>query len=300
VATARKAESRPVGPSIITPEELPALVSGHEGTMTLAVGPELAEALLGSNTGNRRLNARRVSQLADAMRASAFVNTGAPVIMSREGILNDGQHRLAAVVESGSTVEMDVRFGVPRAVFAHTDTGASRTPGDVLSILGVTTGKRVAAALRLLVLYERGLPESVRTFVSNAEVGSAHERWPDMEDVVARVGGHQWPPAVKSTPLYVTAFLASRAPGKTKLDSWLDSVATGLNASREDPTYQLRERLMRGVQSATREGMLEKFALMIKAWNLHAKGETVAMRDFKWVAVGKGAEPFPKVTGTKL
>jgi hypothetical protein len=91
----------------------------------------------------------------------------------------------------------------------------------------------------------------------------------------------------------------SRA-GKTKLDSWLDSVSTGLNASREDPTYQLRERLMRGVLSATREGMLEKFALMVKSWKLYTKKETVGMREFKWTATGKGAEAFPKVTGAKL
>ena len=54
-------------------------------------------------------------------------------------------------------------------------------------------------------------------------------------------------------------------------------MATGLDVARDHPAYQLRERLMRGVDApvGTREGQLERFALMIKSWNLWAKGETV-------------------------
>jgi hypothetical protein len=50
----------------------------------------------------------------------------------------------------------------------------------------------------------------------------------------------------------------------------------------------------------TREGLIERFALMIKSWNLHAAGETVPMRAFRWHATGKGAEPFPRVEGARL
>jgi hypothetical protein len=68
------------------------------------------------------------------------------------------------------------------------------------------------------------------------------------------------------------------------------------------PRIQLRERLMRGVDApvGTREGQLERFALMIKSWNLWAKGETVTMREFRWTPSGRNAEPFTTVNGTKL
>ena len=50
----------------------------------------------------------------------------------------------------------------------------------------------------------------------------------------------------------------------------------------------------------TREGLLERFALMIKSWNLWAKGDTVTMREFRWTGTGKNAEPFPRMAGAKL
>jgi hypothetical protein len=107
---------------------------------------------------------------------------------------------------------------------------------------------------------------------------------------------------VRSTPLYATTFLAMRAPGVTKLQGWLHILATGLEADRDNPAYQLRERLIRGfeTQSGTREKQLERFSLMIKSWNLYRKGETVPMRDFRWRGFGKDPEPFPKVVGAKL
>ncbi len=284
----------------LTAEEIAELVRNHYGMKTVLFDKEVAEAVLAYNTGNRKINKRKLQQLVDQMLRGAFINTGEPIIISREGVLNDGQHRLQAVVEAGVEVDMDVRFGISREAFRVTDTGASRTPGDVLTIMGAHSGGQVSSTVRLLLLYERGLPDSIRAFVSHEEIARAFERWRDVEDVVAAVNGHAFPKAVKSIPLYATAFLASRTPAKVKLETWLDAVATGLDVGRDHPAYQLRERLLRGIPAATREGLMERFALMVKSWNLFAKGDTVPMREFRWTATGKNAEDFPRVAGAKL
>ncbi len=281
-------------------EQIGKLVRGHYGMKTIVFDKEIAQEVLAYNTGNRRINRRKLEQLVGQMRRGEFVNTGEPIIVSREGILNDGQHRLQAVVEADVEVDMDIRFGISREAFRVTDTGASRTPGDVLTIMGAHAGGQVSSTVRLLLLYERGLPDSIRAFVSHEEIARAFERWGDVEDVVAAVNGHAFPKAVKSIPLYATAFLASRTSGKGKLETWLDAVATGLDVGRDHPAYQLRERLLRGIPAATREGLLERFALMVKSWNLFAKGDSIPMREFKWTSVGKNAEDFPKVLGAKL
>jgi hypothetical protein len=59
---------------------------------------------------------------------------------------------------------------------------------------------------------------------------------------------------------------------------------------------------MRGVEApiGTREGLLERFALMIKSWDLYVADETVPMREFRWRPTGKGAEAFPQVEGARL
>lgn len=286
----------------ITPGEFGHLVKEFYGTRTLIFDRSFAEAVLAYNTGNRRVNRRKLQVLTDQMRLGEFENTGEPIILSAEGVLNNGQHRLLAVVEADAVVDMDVRFGIPRRAFTKTDTGASRTGGDVLTIVGAHHGGQVASAVRLLILYKRGLPDSIREFVSNDEIARAFERWSGIAEVAQRVNAFNFPKGVRSTPLLATAYLSSRSPGKVKLDTWLHTLATGLDATKGNPAYQLRERLMRGIEApvGTREGLLERFALMIKSWNLFAAGDTVPMRGFRWQATGRGAEPFPKVEGARL
>ena len=283
-------------------EELQEAVHGFYGTKTLLFDRTFAEKMLELNTGNRRFNARKLAQLVKQMASGTFENTGEPLIVSAEGVLNDGQHRLRAVVESGAVVDMDVRFGIPRKAFSKTDTGSGRTGGDVLTIQGVAGGAAVAAAVRLLVLFRRGLPDAVRDFVSNAEIADAFDQWKGMETVCKQVSGYNFPRGVRSTPLLATSFMASRGPSCGKLSDWLETLATGLAKGKSDPAYILRERLMRGVDAAvgTREGQLERFALMIMSWNAFAEGAGLTAKNFRWAATGKLAQPFPEVKGARL
>jgi len=165
-----------------------------------------------------------------------------------------------------------VRFSLSREAFAMTYTGASRHPGDVVTRMGAHARGQVSAAASLLLLYERYLPDSIREFVSRKEIAAAFERRKDVEYVVAAVNRSAFQRTVKSMPLYATGFLASRSPGKARLEIWLDAVATGLEVGRDHPTYQLKERLLCGMSAATREGLLERFDLLVKSWNLFAKG----------------------------
>jgi hypothetical protein len=302
--TRRAKQSPPPNPHAerITVDELHAAVNTHYGTKTLLVDKTLAEAILELNTGNRSLNARKVERLVGEMQSGEFENTGEPVIISAEGVLNDGQHRLHALAKANVEIDLDVRFGIARRVFTKTDTGSSRTAGDVLSVRGVAGGQAVAPAVRLLVLYTRGLPDAIREFVSNSEVDAAFQRWKDIETVGRQIAGLRFPRGVKSTPLLATAHLASRSAAAARLPAWLETLATGLASGRTDPAYLLREALMRGVDNAvgTRESLLERFALMILSWNAYGAGEKMSVKDLRWTATGKGASPFPQVEGVRL
>ena len=219
----------------LTEQEFRDAVANFYGTKTVLFDKGLAEKVLNLNTGNRRVTKRKVERLAEQMRAGSFENTGEPIIISAEGVLNDGQHRLLALIESDTVIDLDVRFGIPRKAFSKTDTGSSRTGGDVLVIRGVAGGAAVAPAVRLLVLFRRGLPDAIRDFVSNAEIDQAYEKWKSIETIGKQVAGFNFPKGVRSTPLLATAFMASRSPGKDKLAGWLETLATGLTSSRTDP-----------------------------------------------------------------
>ncbi len=283
-------------------KELDALIGTFNGMKTMTIDAAAAQRLLSTNTGNRNVSQRRVSQLAAQMRDGHFENTGEAIIVSDEGILNNGQHRLLAVIDADASIDMDVRFGIPRRVFVKTDTGAARGPADVLSIRGVQNGSQISTALRLLLAYEHGLPEHLRDHVTNDEISRAFDRWPDIVEAAAKIQVYRFLPQIRSTPLYATAFLAMRAPRSSGLDNWLHVLATGLEAQKEHPAYQLRERLLRnvGAELGTRERQLLRFALMIKSWNLFRNDERVPMREFRWSGTGREAEAFPRVTGARL
>src|SRR5271165_4951622 len=245
--TAEVPETAEAGdPVAIAPHpQLDKLIGQFNGTRTLQIDAAAAKRLLAINTGNRHISARRVSLLARQMRDGHWENTGEPIIVSDEGILNNGQHRLLAVIEADALVEMDVRFGIPRKAFVKTDTGAARSGADVLSIRGVVGAIQIAMTLRLLLLYERGLPDHARDTLTNDEVNRAFDRWPGVVDAYHKVQVFRFPAQIRSTPLYATTFLAMRAPKGSKVDDWLHVLATGLEAEREDPAYVLRERLIR-------------------------------------------------------
>ena len=279
------------------------LVQKYYGTRTLMFDADLAQAVLEQyNTGNRRVNHRKVSQLAAQMTSGEFENTGEPLIISAEGVLNNGQHRLFALVEADAEIDMDVRFGIPRRAFSKTDTGTSRNPADVLTILGVRHGADIARAIRLLVLYNRGLPESVRTFVSNDEIARAFDCWKDITDVAEQVSQHVIPRSVRGAALLATAYMASRSPAKSQLDAWLEILATGLGAARDNPAYVARERILRAADApvGTRELLLERLALLIGSWNAFAENRSATVRDLTWKSAGRKAKEFPAVQGSEL
>ena len=300
-AVAPAAEEGEVLPPVPHPE-LDPLIGVYNGLKTMIIDAAAARRLLMINSGNRRVSQRRVGQLAAQMRDGHYENTGEPIIVSDTGILNNGQHRLLAVIEADAAAEMDVRFGIPRGAFVKTDTGAARSGADVLSIRGVSGAPQIAMALRLLIAYSRGLPEHLRDYITNDEINRAFDRWPDIEQAVAKVQVYRFPPQIRSTPLFTTTFLAMRGPKAARVDEWLHVLATGLEAHREHPAYVLRERLLRGVGSelGTRERQLMRFALMIKSWNMFRQDEQVAMREFRWSSTGRDPQPFPRVMGARL
>src|SRR3954453_8673381 len=102
-------------PLSVSPDDILDMAVNMVGTVTVYVTVPVAQALLSMNTGNRPIIEKWVKTLADRMRRGAWILTGNTVIVASEGILNDGQHRLHAVVESGVTVPMDIRFGIERA-----------------------------------------------------------------------------------------------------------------------------------------------------------------------------------------
>lgn len=110
------------------------------------INPDRAKAMLGNSHANRNLRRGWVSLLARDMKAGRWQKTGQAIIISLDGKLLDGQHRLHAIIESGQTIEIAVATGIADDAFHSIDTGRPRNAADVLGISGVKNSRAVAAA----------------------------------------------------------------------------------------------------------------------------------------------------------
>lgn len=122
------------------------------------ITPELAQTILTNlNKKNRNVSDRIVRSYANDMANGKWLITGDPLRFDVEGSLIDGQHRLAAVVKSGITLNFAIIRDLERDVQDVIDTGRKRSPANVLELRGVTNSSLVAAVARVGVVYEKGL-----------------------------------------------------------------------------------------------------------------------------------------------
>lgn len=263
--------------------------------LDVLVTPAIAALLLHHNhpgETNRRMSKAGVAMAVQALRSGAWENTGEPVIMSDQGLLNDGQHRLAAIAETGIPARMDLRFGVPRHAFAATNSGGKRTGADALLLVGASNAVSAASVARLVLTYEIGLPAAARQRIANSAIVRAVERWPDIPEAI-KFAAHL-PAVLRSAPIQTLAFFAVRTANEAAVRQFFGVLESGEGHANNLP-HRLREALLRhrgGQDTGTRVRFL---ALGIIAWNAwRATPRTLTRLDWK------KNEPFPRVADLVL
>jgi hypothetical protein len=106
------------------------------------IGPKTAAKYLENQSRNRPLHKPTVAKYAAAMLAGAWTLVHQGIAFDKEGKLFDGQHRMAAVVQSGKTIEFMVSryVNTEDAPMAIVDSGRTRSAGDRIMIAGIVPG----------------------------------------------------------------------------------------------------------------------------------------------------------------
>lgn len=98
------------------------------------VTPQVASLYLKCNNGNRKIRENHVRILAGAIRRGEWKLTHQGIAFSESGRLLDGQHRLSAIVEADTPVQLVVVRGLPDDAFMALDIGNRRTTADILAL----------------------------------------------------------------------------------------------------------------------------------------------------------------------
>lgn len=260
--------------------------------ITMAINPMMAQIMLEYNSANRPLSNKRIDVMAKDMSEGCWVLTGENLIFSREGILNNGQHRLCAATLSTKPFVTDVRFGISREAFMHIDTGRKRTQADALSIVGEKRCTTLSAALAWIYRYQNGLPNAARDHCSIEATLLLLEQHPHIRDSVKiAMDTTQAFSGFQAGPMSF-AHYAMSLKSRDEADEFFFHLESGLGIlSKRDPIFRLRQRVLQARSSKLLLRPVDQIALTFKAWNALRMKQDV--QQLSWRATGTRAEPFP-------
>ena len=124
---------------------------------TQSIGPDQAKAILATNLKNRDLSQSFVNRYASDMANGKWSDSASMIRIDTNGNLQDGQHRLEAILQSGTTQEFVVAENCPVEDFKILDIGRGRSSRDALTILGYKRPRIMASAIRLVCSWNAGI-----------------------------------------------------------------------------------------------------------------------------------------------
>lgn len=120
------------------------------------ITPDMAKKYLETNIkNNRSINISRVNEFIKIIKNGDFKTTNQGIAFDADGRLLDGQHRLLAIAESETPVDMVVARGVEKEALWAIDSGMRRSTSQYIGMMGSATYMRqnhVIAAVRMIYL----------------------------------------------------------------------------------------------------------------------------------------------------
>lgn len=232
----------------------------------VTVTPELARILLEQNKDNRKIRPNKLNQLKDDMNAGRFKLNGEAIILAKTGELNDGQHRLQAIIETNKAQDMLITFGVERESRLTVDTGAARSSGDHLALSGWPYATIIASIARTVIGFERTKGKTLGRLsdISSAEVLIKASGDKLIQEIGAYIGIHSNKLRAYAKPgvLGMCHYQFSlRNPDFAK--TFFEKLRTGTDLNEGSPIRILREYLI----ARPKLPQTARTELIIRAWN---------------------------------
>ena len=255
------------------------------------ITPDMAGEMLTHNTHNRPLRERVVNAYVEDMRNGDWEEDGQSIKFGKDGTLLDGQHRLAAIIESGVTLRVLVVRNLPNSTQENMDTQAKRTFGDVLRLRGETKYVALAAATRRVHLWEMGVRRgSGRIQPTNRQLLQTLEKYPWLRDSVAVTERVRAQVPIQGAVLALCHWLFVQIDGED-CDFFFARLSDGLGLLDGDPIHVLRKTAFKDMSERSRVSDVVILAYVIKSWNAYREGRTIGLLRYR--PGGAKPEEFP-------
>jgi hypothetical protein len=244
----------------------------------VTITPKIAERMLERNECNRPMSNLQIEEIASDIRNGYWQLNGETIILSKDGELNDGQNRLAAIAATNMAVPCFVAFGIDRASRMTVDMGRQRTTGNFLAMDGTKDANHVAAAVALHSLYKAGVygrnaKTGRRLYFSKQEILENYHKNKKAYDAAvdfARTDKFSRSCGVSNI---AAAHVILTAINSAESAIFFQRLIDGVRLDRGNPILWLRSRLM---QTGERLQAHEKLELTLRYWNAFREGKTLS------------------------
>jgi hypothetical protein len=272
VSVAKKSDGRKVLAS--TP------VQSYSGTpmenLTLEViGPDEAKQLLDGQGPQRSIRPHKIKQFTDDMREGRWLFNGAPIVKDRNDRMRDGQNRMHAIINSGTTQTFVVLNNASEHTIATIDTGTGRTFTDVTRMQGIPYASEISSAVYLWWKYDNDAMNSMERPSHKQLEAKRDEHLNALEAACKMVASKKNARSLapKSALVFILAYLYEKNPAWAAI--FLDALDTGLGLTERDPLYVLQRYLIRNMGRRHRIDTPSLLAVMIKAFNFKFTGREI-------------------------
>jgi hypothetical protein len=239
------------------------------------IGPDEAAAMLEHNSRNRSLTAKTTRKYVRAIESNDWPFLGDPIRFDSEGNLLDGQHRLAAIVETGAVIEFVVVRGIPADSQKYMDGGRTRTAVDQLKIEGMANAPAAAAVATCAMRWDLGDILAANIKFSTFEVVDWVEEHVDQVEAAVSAANRVRVATGATISIVGGAHIqATRVATGDVIDSFFNGLITGAGLEAGSPILSLRDTVSRNKRDGTLTRQNELW-YTTHAWNSWRAGKKI-------------------------
>lgn len=254
----------------------------------ISVTPALAQDWLELNTHNRNVSQSTVDRYASDMAHGRWRHpTGETIIFDSLGRLQEGQHRLLAVIKSGKTIDFIVVTGADPHDFVVIDSGLKRKASNVLSMQGAPSAHNTASSCRNALLLRdfrhlswAGL--AISPVTSAAVIEFYNQHYQVVDESVRQASAAKQAVRIPLTQYAALAINVKLISAQTQMwEEFHDRVVSGHMLPTDSPVFALRRWAIGNTSNSGGLEQQRRTALITKAWNAYVMDKPVKLLQWR-------------------
>lgn len=253
------------------------------------ITPDVAREYLKANTSNRPISKGHVETISNQMKKGEFLLNGESIIFSNEGVLMQGQHRLAACIKSNTPFQSVVVRGIPYSSFHTLDSGRNRTISDVFAIKDIPEYTRMSAIVNSYMKIHQGIGYYIaceglqRMKLSKKDVFDEYNKYSQLFTEIRLFANKCYDKMRILKHSYIGGIMAYLIIDKKHPQDFVESFFTMLfyqtNISN-DTINILRVKLINDLASERKMTAKYKLAIIAKCWNAYVENKEMKVLSY--------------------